>query len=71
MDIEDIQRTWVANESDLNALKQEALAVIENSEENMWYALYMNGDIDKLGIYQSLEQATDNHPDDYVFLIFV
>jgi len=41
--------------------------VIENSEENMWYALYMNGDIDKLGIYQSLEQATDNHPDDIVY----
>jgi endogenous inhibitor of DNA gyrase (YacG/DUF329 family) len=67
MEVGDVPTNWVATENDLNLMKEEALSVIENNEENMWYALYLNGDIDRLGIYQSFDQANENHPDDIIY----
>ena len=65
-EVEGVRYNWVASKEDLTMLKADALSIIDQDEDEMWYALYMNGDIDKLGIYQSSKQANDNHPDDII-----
>jgi len=66
-EVGDVLHNWVANNESMIRLMKDAKNVIVDNEPDMWYGLSIDGSISKIGIYESLDAASDDNQDDIIY----
>lgn len=69
VEVQEVEYNWVANDDALSKLHAQATSIIEPLNPNTWYALSMDGEIYKLGTYDSMDDAQEDNGfgDDIVY----
>lgn len=63
----DMDYNFILNNDSLLNIVEEAKSIIEITNPNAWYALSYDGELNKLGVYDSISNAQNDNPDDILF----